>query len=116
MGMDVYGKEPKSDKGEYFRNNVWWWRPLANYSLHIAPDVCAKCEYWQSNDGDGLDAEGAELLSEKLLESVEDGTANSYIKAYNKQYEGEELKYPLTVDNIENFAAFLKDSGGFEIW
>jgi hypothetical protein len=56
------------------------------------------------------------LLSEKLLESVEDGTANSYIKAYNKQYEGEELKYPLTVDNIENFAAFLKDSGGFEIW
>jgi hypothetical protein len=29
MGMDVYGKEPKSDKGEYFRNNVWWWRPLA---------------------------------------------------------------------------------------
>ena len=27
MGMDVYGLEPRKEKGEYFRNNVWWWRP-----------------------------------------------------------------------------------------
>ena len=30
MGFDVYGKDPDpgSGSGEYFRNNVWWWRPL----------------------------------------------------------------------------------------
>ncbi|QOR55575.1 MAG: hypothetical protein UMS36scaffold28_65 [Phage 59_13] len=28
MGMDVYGVKPKSKQGEYFRNNVWSWRPL----------------------------------------------------------------------------------------
>lgn len=29
MGMDLYGKKPLNPVGEYFRNNVWWWRPLA---------------------------------------------------------------------------------------
>lgn len=24
MGMDVYGKAPSSQTGEYFRNNIWW--------------------------------------------------------------------------------------------
>jgi hypothetical protein len=33
MGFDVYGKSARSEKGEYFRNNVWWWRPLAEYVL-----------------------------------------------------------------------------------
>ena len=27
MGMDVYGRNRCSKEGEYFRNNVWWWRP-----------------------------------------------------------------------------------------
>ena len=31
MGMDVYGENPKNEKGEYFRNNVWWWRPLGDF-------------------------------------------------------------------------------------
>jgi hypothetical protein len=35
MGMDVYG-----ESGNYFRNNVWWWRPLANYCQAIAPHIC----------------------------------------------------------------------------
>ena len=25
--------------GIYFRNNVWWWRPLWNYCYNIAPDL-----------------------------------------------------------------------------
>ena len=32
MGFDLYstGKH-KTPKGEYFRNNVWWWRRLADF-------------------------------------------------------------------------------------
>ena len=35
MGMDVFGLEPRKEKGEYFRNNVWWWRPLWDFVAHI---------------------------------------------------------------------------------
>jgi hypothetical protein len=31
MGMDVYGKAPTVEEGKYFRNNLWWWRPLWTY-------------------------------------------------------------------------------------
>ena len=35
MGMDVYGKEPKNETGEYFRSNVWWWRRLWDFVCDI---------------------------------------------------------------------------------
>ena len=35
MGMDVYGREPEKELGKYFRSNVWWWRPLWNYTAEI---------------------------------------------------------------------------------
>ena len=28
MGMDVYGINPRSEQGEYFRANCWSWRPI----------------------------------------------------------------------------------------
>ena len=37
MGMDVYGKNPTAPEGNYFRNSVWCWRPLAVYILQAAP-------------------------------------------------------------------------------
>ena len=35
MGMDVYGIAPEKEWGEYFRSNVWWWRPLWDYTAEI---------------------------------------------------------------------------------
>ena len=61
MGMDVIGKNPKNETGEYFRNNVWGWGPLATYVCQVAPEITAKCKYWQSNDGDGLNGEELDL-------------------------------------------------------
>ena len=55
MGMDVYGRNPTTKQGEYFRNNVWWWHPLADYCTSVAPDITAQCNSWHHNDGDGLD-------------------------------------------------------------
>jgi hypothetical protein len=31
MGMDLHGKNPTTEEGEYFRNNIWSWGPLADY-------------------------------------------------------------------------------------
>lgn len=78
MGMDVYGTQPTSKTGEYFRNNVWWWRPLADYVRQIAPEITAACVYWQSNDGDGLDAAGARALADRLQQELSEGRTAAY--------------------------------------
>jgi hypothetical protein len=78
MGMDVFGKNPAGEQGKYFRNNVWWWRPLAEYCVEVAPDICAPCKYWQSNDGDGLDADGAAALATALQHEVDENRTLAY--------------------------------------
>lgn len=79
--MDVYGKAPKSEKGEYFRNNVWWWRPLWDYVEQVAPDLVDGVS-GHYNDGDGLEAEGAEQLSRILKIRLSDGSVEAYEKEY----------------------------------
>ena len=83
MGMDVMGRKPKSEKGEYFRNNVWWWRPLWNYVEFIAPDLVGDVN-GQTNDGDGLNAPESEELSKRLLVSLENGACKKYEAEYNE--------------------------------
>ncbi len=79
MGMDVIGKR----EGSYFRNNVWWWRPLWNYCLKVAPTICGKVAHAQSNDGDGLNAEDSKALASILKNCIEDGTCQQYETDYN---------------------------------
>lgn len=85
MGMDVYGQAPTSDAGKYFRNNVWWWRPLADLCQALAPQVCSACEHWQSNDGDGLDADGAAALAAVLEARLADGTVARLLAERNER-------------------------------
>ena len=82
MGMDIHGKNPTGKCGAYFRNNVWWWHPLADYCITVAPDTCAPCKYWHSNDGDGLDAAGAGALAEALQKEIDAGRTESYARRY----------------------------------
>ncbi len=156
MGMDVYGRNPSGKEGEYFRNNVWWWRPLADICQSLAPKICANCKHWQSNDGDGLDAADAAALASVLETRIDDGTLDkliaerdAYIEALPDEpcslCEGAgrrsdelaiehgwdkkpcnackgsgtqrpfETHYPQDVENVREFATFLKASGGFRI-
>jgi len=78
MGMDVFGKQPKNKKGEYFRNNVWWWRPLWEFCEFVAPELTDKVEYGYSNDGDGLDADDARKLGNALRKAFRNGVAEEY--------------------------------------
>ena len=78
MGMDVYGKNPASEVGEYFRNNCWWWRPLWRYCEEVAPEICCKVQYAQSNDGDGLGARDSKKLANILQAEVDAGRTRVY--------------------------------------
>lgn len=87
MGMDVYGKNPTSEHGKYFRNNAWNWRPLANYIIDIAPQIANKCLYWQSNDEDGLDAADSVALAVALQAEIDIGNTLIYEKRYRHMIE-----------------------------
>lgn len=82
MGMDVYGKKPTDPKGEYFRANVWYWRPLWIYLQQVSPILTDKVQYAQSNDGDGLNAKDARALSQLLKSEIDSGQTEQYIKDY----------------------------------
>ena len=171
MGMDVIGKNPASETGEYFRNNVWAWRPLWNYCSEVAPDLLASIN-GHYNDGEGLNSRSARDLAERLDTEVTSGRTAVYEQAYNDRLatlprhdcewcggtgirddkvgvengfptrelsvevaaivgrttgwcngcHGEGLcdhpdtSYGFWTDNVVQFAAFLRDCGGFEIW
>lgn len=85
MGMDVYGKSPTSEIGRYFRNSVWWWRPLADYCIKVAPDICAGCTSWHSNDGDGLSAYATLALANTLQHELDGGRCSAYAYEHNSR-------------------------------
>ncbi len=100
MGMDVIGKAPESEEGAYFRNNIWWWHPLATYIETVAPDATVDYEAWHHNEGAGLDAEDAVALADKLQAEIDSGRCEQYMLS-----RGEEgvpnTENPSTVDMIK---------------
>lgn len=85
MGMDVYGKKPKNEIGEYFRNNVWWWRPLWGYIEDNFPEIAAEVPNAHYNDGDGLNAVKTKILANKLRSHINSGKVKEYELAYKKK-------------------------------
>jgi hypothetical protein len=78
MGMDVIGIRPTGAKGRRFRNNIWGWRPLADYICEVAPDIAQHCRSWHTNDGDGLDADRALQLADRLQAELGSGRTAHY--------------------------------------
>ena len=86
-GMDIYGRKPTGERGKYFRNDVWWWGPLAATATCIAPDICAPCKHWHTNDRDGLDAAGALALAEALQKEINANRTDAYARRYASDQE-----------------------------
>ena len=142
--MDNYFDD---NPGVYFRNNVWWWRPLWDF-------VCLQCNDFMTdeqkeggayNDGKLIDQETAAKIGTKLEILLKNGTVkrwekrittiNEEIKEKYTTYgvpksssgtrglshmpiledERFSANYPFSQDNVENFAKFCLESGGFEI-
>ncbi|MGU2415339.1 hypothetical protein [Burkholderia cenocepacia] len=154
MGMDVIGRSPVSETGRYFRNNIWWWRPLWQYCELVAPDIIPKANLGHSNDGWGLGHRASVALAARLEFAISEGHAAAYEQARQEHLSslppepcdicgatgkraappavgpGElhcngcggagsrpnfETNYPFSVENVREFAAFLRDCGGFRI-
>jgi hypothetical protein len=84
MGMDVYGRKPKSEVGEYFRRNVWGWHPLWSYCENVHEDLVSSVEGGHYNSGDGLSAQKSVKLAKALKEDLRSGNALKYIELRDK--------------------------------
>ena len=83
--MDVFGEKPLTERGKYFRNNVWYWHPLWAYCEFLEPDICSKVEYGHSNSGDGLNASDSKKLSMSLKKALHNGHVELYKKTYDEE-------------------------------
>tara|TARA_R100001244_G_C5171739_1_gene131757 strand:- start:10038 stop:10526 length:489 start_codon:yes stop_codon:yes gene_type:complete len=116
--------------GDYFRNNVWWWRPMWDYVCEKYKDTLTATDNTMGHENSGhiICKEKAKRIATKLNNEIEDGS----IKKMCMKYETDRkvliesncdsakakfaFNYPMSVNNFQAFADFCKHSGGFEIW
>ena len=108
--------------GAYFRNNVWWWRPLWDYVCRQCEDILTEedMDGCTNNSGYEINEDKALKIGIRLHTLVLDGKAKEWEDGYNKEIK--ELKeddfrknYPFSVDNVKEFARFCVESGGFKV-
>ena len=89
MGFDLYSLgNHKTDKGEYFRNNVWWWRRLADFVCEQTGVIAeTDKEHWQSNSGHEVDEQTAKQITKQLKALIKDGTVSKAIIEVEKEME-----------------------------
>jgi hypothetical protein len=61
--------------------------PLASYCEMVAPEITINCDYWYSNDGDGLNAEDSIKLADALQREIDNGECARYAKECQEKAE-----------------------------
>ena len=90
--------EYTSQSGTYFRNNVWWWRPLAHYVLEetkVIPED--KKESWGYNDCSEVSQKEAEMIARQLRYLIKTG----HTKRYEAQWEARRKTLEIHNDKVE---------------
>lgn len=77
MGVDISGRKPKTEEGDYFCSNWWGWRPILALSeaAMLNSKLNYDTSYWGSNDGKGL---RTQLQCDKLADAIELLISNNY--------------------------------------
>ena len=77
MGVDISGRNPKTEVGDYFASNWWGWRPI-NYICQLAAEkskLKINFDHWGSNDGKGLRTQNQ---CDKLADALEKLLGNDF--------------------------------------
>ena len=77
MGVDISGRKPKAEEGDYFCSNWWGWRPILALSeaAMLNSKLNYDTSYWGSNDGKGL---RTQKQCDKLADAIELLISNNY--------------------------------------
>ena len=84
MGFDLYGTAALSAEGEYFRNNVWWWRPLWDYICDICNDFLTAKDMNKGgyNNGDTISRTKALKIAKRIKKYHKSGKLDEYAVNY----------------------------------
>lgn len=131
MGMDVYGRNPSSKDGEYFRASIWSWRPihallaetcgdlLSEKMLHsfgfndgagpksqkVCDSLAARLNLWLEHNIEGTSVECPSVLAEPDGRLVDPDEASDQATT----------PYSTSDDHIREFVRFLRACGGFRV-
>ena len=72
---EKYTDWQEKNSGVYFRNNVWWWRPLWNFVCNSCDDILTEkdIEGGSWNDGHRISRTKAGKIAERLYHMILDG-------------------------------------------
>ena len=91
-----------ANPGEYFRANVWFWRPIWNFVCEVCPDILTEEDFerGQYNDNHLIEEDRAKDIAKRLREKMD--------LARKRQ-----KKYETDAPNKEKFNKMLEDAGSF---
>lgn len=134
MGMDVYGRKPSSEAGEYFRANVWSWRPIHILIIELCADLLTEktLSRMALNDGAGPKDHKTCIEMAKRFEQWMEHHTEGYrvesdlrVNAEGRFVSAEELAanpdmetttpYEVSDEHLKEWVEFLRHCGGFRV-
>ena len=91
-----------NNPGEYFRANVWFWRPIWSFVCEVCPDILTEEDFekGQYNDNHLIEVDRAKDIAKRLREKMD--------LAIERQ-----KKYDAEAPNKEKFNKMLEDAASF---
>ena len=120
---EEYHKWQDENCGTYFRNNVWWWRPLWNFVSATCDNILTEkdIEHGSFNDGHRISKTKANRIAKRLWGLINNGQVKEYEEGYKVHLDSLseddwDKSYPFSEENVRSFANFCANSGGFQIY
>ena len=84
MGFDLYGMNAEAEEGDYYRANVWYWRPLWQYVTVACDDILTgrDMEKGEFNDGHKISKTKANRIASRLKKLDKNGSIMKYESEY----------------------------------
>lgn len=110
-------KFESENKGFYFRNNVWWWRPLAQYIIEQTKVITdqKKIEGFSYNDGIEISKEEAIQIAKQLKHLIKTGHTKKYEEEYMLAYKKAELHNKKVQKELDSFQKAMDKKHGKDI-
>ncbi|MFW9850260.1 MAG: hypothetical protein ACFFF4_14075 [Candidatus Thorarchaeota archaeon] len=129
MGFDINGIKPINEKGVYFTNNVWWWRPLWWTICKHTPELTQhERQTGQYNDGLVIDGDKHTAVVRTLKWLVKEKPrrdefasvdadygklGNTSMRELDARMFGQDYRFHW--DNVQSFLEFCEGNQGFKI-
>ena len=84
---EQYHEWQDENSGVYFRNNVWWWRPLWHFVTLACDNILTEKDMEQGscNDGHKISKTKAGRIAKRLYSLIKDGRVKEYEEGYKKE-------------------------------